>query len=136
MRASNRRVLLLLANLIALPLLVSPSLGFIGYMNRTGVAEFIVVGWFLAACLAALLWRRVPSKRGPAGYGLALVAAFVPVVFAWAIALRSLYWPEEPDSLELWRWVGDVIILGGLFTSGYWLPASILNYVVLRRRAA
>src|SRR5262245_4323217 len=136
MATTKRRTWLLVANLIALPLLSSPSFGFIFYMNIRGIPLFVLVGWLTAGILGMTLWRKVPGTPAYLAFLLALAAAFFPVVLAWAIALHPLYWPDGATLRDLWPWVRDSVLLGGLFTAGYWLPASLINCLVLRRRAA
>jgi len=128
----NQRMLWLLAgNLIAIPILSSPSFGFIFYMDLGGPLVFVFVAWVAAAVAAFALWPAVVRRRLVAAYALASAAAFVPVVLAWGIGLHKLYW--QRSGLGLVGWAGDALVLGGVFTAGYWLPASLLNCFLLRR---
>ncbi len=136
MSRSKRIGWLLAANLTALPVLCIPSFGFIHYMNLRGIQTFVVTAWLLAALLAVSLWGKVPRAKVYVAYVLTLVAALVPVVVGWGVALHPLYWPGEAVFLEIWWWARDSLLLGGLWTGAYWLPASIVNCLVLRRRAS
>lgn len=131
----RRYAWLAIGNVVALPVLSLPAFGFIAYMNRHGIAEFVLVAWLAAGSLAILSWPRVPGSNGPKGFMLSLLSTFVPVVLAWAFALRGLYAPEEEVLLDLWRWAQGAVLLGGPCTAAYWVPASIVNWLFLRRAA-
>ena len=135
MPTPQRIAWLLATNLVALPVLSFPSFAFIAHMNQRGILLFVLVAWTTATVLALSLWRKVPGTSLWAGYPIALGAAFLPVVLAWASALHPLYWPDHATLRHLWPWARDAVGLGGVFTAGYWLPASVINCLVLRRRA-
>lgn len=134
MHWEKRKWWLLAVNLLAIPVLSVPSFGFIAYMNLRGVPTFIAVAWAGVALASFLLWPSVLAKPRLTASAMALAAALLPVVVAWAIALHTLYWRPGDGLVELARWARDAILLGGLFTGGYWLPASVVNYLVLRHQ--
>ena len=136
MRWTKRESWLLLANLVAVPVLSWPAFGFIAYMNRRGILLFVIVAWTSATVVALFFWPLVSRRHLAAAYMLAAAAAIVPVTLALGVALHPLYWRPGAGIAELARWVGDAVSLGGIFTAGYWLPASALNCYMLRRRVA
>src|SRR5262249_4273753 len=136
MRSEKRMYWLLAANLVALPMLASPAFGFIFYMNLRGVLIFVLVAWATATLAAFALWPTLARRPLAVAYPLAFAAAFLPVVLAWGIALHTLYWRPGDGLSEVARWIEDAVALGGVFTAGYWLPASVLNCFLLRRGAS
>ena len=136
MRWTKRESWLLLANLVAVPVLSWPVFGVIAYMNRRGILLFVIVAWTSATVAAVLCWPLVSRRHLAAAYVLAAAAAIVPVTLAWGVALHPLYWRPGHGIAEVARWAGNAVSLGGIFTAGYWLPASALNCYMLRRRVA
>ena len=136
MSKTRRIAWLLAANLTVIPILCIPSFGFIEYMNIHGTETFVVTAWLLAVLFAASLWRKVAGAKAYLAYVITLVSALVPVAVGWGAALHPLYWSAESGFREIWLWVENSLILGGFFTGAYWLPASIVNCLVLRRGAA
>jgi hypothetical protein len=67
-------------------------------------------------------------------YGLSLLSAYLPAVLGYAAGLYKLY--SEISPYYLWKYSETALLIGGLFTAGYWLPASVVNFMVLRQRAA
>jgi hypothetical protein len=125
---------LLLANLLALPILSFPAFGFIHYMDLDGIPKFILVGWASATAAALAIWPQAARRRGLSSYALFFISAYVPVVLAYGAALHKLYF--DLSAYRLWKYFEHSLLLGGLFTAGYWLPASLLNFLALRARAS
>ena len=126
---------LLLANLVFLPLLCVPSFGFISWMNLHGILVFIIIAWLSGSTLAFVFWPHVSRVRSPIGYLLVFTAAVVPALLGWGIALHTLYWRDASMFPNVLAWMRDTVFLGALSTATYWLPASAINYFVLRRYA-
>ena len=126
---------LLACHLAAIPILTSPSFGFISYMNPRGILLFMVVAWGTTALAAFTLWPAIARRRLAVAYPIALAAAFLPVALAWGVALHTLYWRPGDGFFEFIRWVKAAVVLGGVYTTGYWLPTSVLSCFILRRRA-
>ena len=129
----RKTMILLLGNGLGISILSFPAFGFFQYMNVHGVSIYIGSSCGLAVLTAMFFWKHVARKRLLIAYPLALLSAYVPVVVSWGIALHPLYWPRESIASDLWRWTQHATVVGGALTSAYWLPASIINCVVLRR---
>jgi hypothetical protein len=132
--ARRRRLILLGVNLIAVAVFSFPVYGFIGYMDLNGVAKFVGTAWAGIGLTAAFVWPPASSATPLRAYLLLLFAAYAASVLAYGLALHKLY--AEPSLYALYKWLEHSLAIGGLFTVGYWLPASLINLAVLRRRAA
>ena len=127
----RRRIVLLCANLLALPVLSIPAFGFLHYMDLAGIPKFILVGSVSLIATSLAIWPRAARRSGFSSYALALISAYVPAVLAYGVALHKLYF--DPTPYYFWKYLENALVLGGLFTAAYWLPASLVNFMVLRQ---
>lgn len=117
--------------MVALPILCVPVYGFIHYMNLDGIWLFVLIAWLGVSAAAFALWRPIGRQRLPISCGLAVLSTYLPVIIAFSVALHPMLWRR--DDPAIWDAVRFSTLIGGLFTIGYWLPASIVNCFALRR---
>jgi hypothetical protein len=130
---------LLASNVIVGSVLLYPTFGQMFYFHyRQGIPKFLALTWLGLLFAAITVWRRPLSS--PSRIRLFLVAwvtSFLPPVTAFGIMLHTLFWKGSiPDPSTVFSWLGFAFTSGALFTAGYWVPFTFVNYRALRKRAA
>lgn len=132
---SRRRVLgLLVGNILALFVLSFPAYGFIRYMDLHGVRTYMVVGATVVLLSAWTIWPVTVRRRGISGYLITLAVTYLTSVIAFAFAVHKLLL-RDVEANDVVDRAAFVFLIGGLSTVGYWIPASVVNFFMLRRRA-
>lgn len=125
--------MLLIVNFLAFPLLSMPAYGFIHYIDLHGFYKFTIVGWCSMVLTAILVWRLEERCSGMRGYFHLLITGYITSVLAWVAGIHKLIIPVA-DLQQFWISGVFAFLLGGLVTALYWLPASFVNFAVLRKR--
>jgi len=124
-----------MGNMLAFPLLSMPAYGFIQNLDLRGYYKFTIIGWFGLVLTAILVWPIAKRCSGLRSYFHLLIAAYASCVVAWIAGVHSLIIPIT-DLHHAWRATIFSLLIGGLVTTLYWLPASFVNFFVLRHRDA
>ena len=132
-RLSGKILVLLMVNFLVFPLLSLPAYGFIHYMDLRGYYKFTIIGWYGLILTAILIWPMATRCSGLRSYVNLLIAAYVTCIVAWVAGVHKLIFPIS-DLQHAWRATIFALLVGGLVTTCYWLPASFVNFIVLRHR--
>ncbi len=120
-----------MGNFIAFPLLSMPAYGFIQHMDLRGYYKFTIIGWVGLILTAIFIWPMATRRSGLRSYVHLLIAAYATCVVAWVAGVHKLIIPIT-DLQHAWRATIFALLMGGLVTTCYWIPASLLNLIVLR----
>lgn len=132
-RLRGRRLVLLMGNLLAFPLLSMPAYGFVQYMDLRGYYKFTIIGWCGLILTSILIWPMAMCCSCLRSYFLLLIGAYTTCVVAWVAGVHKLIIPIT-DLQHAWNAIIFALLMGGLVTTCYWLPASFVNFIVLRHR--
>lgn len=128
------RVVLLIVNLLAFPVLSIPAYGFIHYIDLHGYYKFTIIGWCGLILTANLIWPMATRCTGLRCYFRLMITAYMSGVIAWVAGVHELIFPIT-DLQHAWNATIFALLMGGVVTICYWLPASFVNFPVLRHRA-